>query len=874
MKLSQALSLLLSSSLSSSSSSSSTPIYDEKKHKFQLEPNKIGNKKKSHVANLDKNKGAKINNNNDNEYDGSHGGKLFVGCNPSTIVTTAITTTTSVGSSSEQEVIDRGHLLHHGDDPAGGCASPGEVCVAKTNTSIAKIVDALTQQEDASYDEGLCIYISYFADKGQEEAVIDYSGTDNYNNNINTIASNHYYNFANAVNNNLYRGGNQNSGDGKEVHQQQHLRDDETDINYDNAVTQVDYYDAGIFGYDEEYDHNHNRDIQSHHYQIDFDNYRVSAEHRQLSTLEEYCSEECPNRPKVVKQGSSFASLVDACFDGGCPVKYDYKNIPIGCWNVSSVRSMSNAFRDQFFNKPLKCWDVSEVTLMSELFSGAFFFNQPINGWNVGKVTDMARMFQRAKVFNKPLDGWTVGEVTAMDDMFYYALSFNQLLDSWNVGKITKMRRMFGWAVSFNQPINNWDVGKTFSMNGTFKSARIFNQQLDNWDVGKVKNMSSMFRLAFAFNQPINNWDVGQVMNMDSMFYKAYQFNQQLDDWDVGKVMNMDKMFYKAFRFNQQLDDWDVGQVMNMSNMFSQALSFNQQLDDWDVGQVMNMDNMFYKAFTFNQCLSSWAQKTSSGVQTTSMLSNTQCPNTIVNSTIGPWCQTSKQGCFEPAPSSFPSFQPSLSDSPSSLPSSSQIPSNVPSIDPSDSPSFLPSSSQIPSDVPTIDPSQSPSTLPSSSQQPSDSGAPSTSPTVDCSDEEDFRFVIQKKSGIIKDFGGCSSFVAKKPKKRCKKKIHGKLVAFSCPVTCRKCTCEDQKTVTFKFGRKKKRSRECVKILIAASFAVFQRHNLLVPLVAELNFATNSYEQICLIKAVLRKISNIYQVNNRLLYILFSNIYQ
>merc|ERR1719464_1949911 len=493
MKLSQALSLLLSSSLSSSSSSSSTPIYDEKKHKFQLEPNKIGNKKKSHVANLDKNKGAKINNNNDNEYDGSHGGKLFVGCNPSTIVTTAVTTTTSVGSSSEQEVIDRGHLLHHGDDPAGGCASPGEVCVAKTNTSIAKIVDALTQQEDASYDEGLCIYISYFADKGQEEAVIDYSGTDNNNNNINVIASNHYYNFANDVNNNLYRGGNQDSGDGKEEHQQQHLRDDETDINYDTAVTQVDYYDAGIFGYDEEYDHNNNRDIQSHHYQIDFDNYRVSAEHRQLSTLEEYCSEECPNRPKVVKQGSSFASLVDACIDGGCPVKYDYENIPIGCWNVSSVRSMSNAFRDIRFNKPLKCWDVSEVTLMSEFFSGAIFFNQPINGWNVGKVTDMTGMFQRAYVFNNTLDGWNVGEVTAMDDMFYKDFSFNQPLNNWDVGKVTKMRRMFGRTVSFNQPINNWDVGKVTNMDNMFRDAPSFNQQLDDWDVGKVKNMSSMF---------------------------------------------------------------------------------------------------------------------------------------------------------------------------------------------------------------------------------------------------------------------------------------------------------------------------------------------------------------------------------------------
>merc|ERR1719464_451230 len=243
------------------------------------------------------------------------------------------------------------------------------------------------------------------------------------------------------------------------------------------------------------------------------------------------------------------------------------------------------------------------------------------------------------------------------------------------------------------------------------------------------------------------------------------------------------------------------------------------------------MENMFQKANLFNQCLSSWASKTQT-VKTNFMFSSTKCPN--LNSTPdenqGPWCQSATQGCDIPLGV--------IPLEPSNSPSSSQIASDVPSIDPSVSPSFLPSSSQLPSVSPSADPSLKPSYEPSTalsvnpsakpslqpsvgtssapstsvsaepSDSPSVSDAPSNSPTVDCSDEEQFRFKVKKnKAGIIKDLGGCSDYVAENPKKRCRKKILGKLVAFSCPVTCRKCTCKDQEKVTFKikFGSKKKK---------------------------------------------------------------------
>merc|ERR1719464_725991 len=195
------------------------------------------------------------------------------------------------------------------------------------------------------------------------------------------------------------------------------------------------------------------------------------------------------------------------------------------------------------------------------------------------------------------------------------------------------------------------------------------------------------------------------------------------------------------------------------------------------------MENMFQKANLFNQCLSSWASKTQT-VKTNFMFSSTKCPN--LNSTPdenqGPWCQSATQGCDIPLGV--------IPLEPSNSPSSSQIPSDVPSIDPSVSPSSLPSSSQIPSDVPSTGPSDSPSSLPSTSQEPS--AVPSD---TSCFDDEDFRFTIQKKNGMTINRGGCSSYVAQKPSKRCKKKINGRLVRDKCPETCSapKCTCIDQK---------------------------------------------------------------------------------
>jgi len=89
------------------------------------------------------------------------------------------------------------------------------------------------------------------------------------------------------------------------------------------------------------------------------------------------------------------------------------------------------------------------------------------------------------------------------------------------------------------------------------------------------------------------------------------------------------------------------------------------------------MDSMFFSfsgSSVFNQCLSTWAEKTSGTVDTSFMLSGTDCPNGIrsPNATLGPWCQNYTQGCF--APGFEPSQQPS--DLPSSRPT--DVPTNSP----------------------------------------------------------------------------------------------------------------------------------------------------------------------------------------------------
>ena len=154
-------------------------------------------------------------------------------------------------------------------------------------------------------------------------------------------------------------------------------------------------------------------------------------------------------------------------------------------------------------------------------------------------------------------------------------------------------------------------------------------------------------------------------------------------------------------------------------------------------------------------------------------------------------------------PSSDPSLLPSAISSfvPSSIPSqkSSLLPSFVasstPSIDPSGLPSTVPSSepSLSPSAVlnfisvslsgmPLFDLSIAPSTRSSVSPSASPFEQPSFGPTIDCSNDLDFRF----EGDSLRT---CDSYVAFKPVKRCEKiqpESGGKKVREFCPGACKK----------------------------------------------------------------------------------------
>ena len=54
----------------------------------------------------------------------------------------------------------------------------------------------------------------------------------------------------------------------------------------------------------------------------------------------------------------------------------------------------------------IRNWDVSSVRDMSELFKDRWDFNDDIGGWDVSNVRDMSEMFHVAKEFNQPIGGW------------------------------------------------------------------------------------------------------------------------------------------------------------------------------------------------------------------------------------------------------------------------------------------------------------------------------------------------------------------------------------------------------------------------------------------------------------------------------------
>jgi surface protein len=164
-------------------------------------------------------------------------------------------------------------------------------------------------------------------------------------------------------------------------------------------------------------------------------------------------------------------------------------------------------------------WNVSTVTSMSEAFKDKSDFNGDISSWNVGSVTDMSAVFYDALAFNQDISDWDVSSVTNMDSMFSVAILFNQNLNSWDVSQVTNMSYMFESAISFNGNIIDWDINTTSAtMTGMFENATAFNQPIGQWDVTAVTNMYKMFSEALLFNQNLENWNISKVANMFGMF--------------------------------------------------------------------------------------------------------------------------------------------------------------------------------------------------------------------------------------------------------------------------------------------------------------------------------------------------------------------
>lgn len=141
----------------------------------------------------------------------------------------------------------------------------------------------------------------------------------------------------------------------------------------------------------------------------------------------------------------------------------------------------------------------------------------PIGDWDVSRVRDMSNLFEGYSTFNEPLTNWDVSRVTNMFSMFYYCHNFNQPLNHWNVSNVTNMNMMFYNCTNFNQPLGNWDVSRVMDMENMFLNCRNFNQDLSNWNVSNVSNISDMFggcRSLTINPEWVLRWDVHGYQTM------------------------------------------------------------------------------------------------------------------------------------------------------------------------------------------------------------------------------------------------------------------------------------------------------------------------------------------------------------------------
>ena len=153
---------------------------------------------------------------------------------------------------------------------------------------------------------------------------------------------------------------------------------------------------------------------------------------------------------------------------GDCP---DGEWGKMSTWNTKKVTNMDKLFYDppladsndhlSSFNGIIGDWDVSSVTSMSQMFKDAdAFTGKNFYKWDTSKVRDMSGMFEHATMFDAQIGGWDVSSVKKMNVMFQNAFSFNQDLSSWDVSSCTDFTRMFAGTLDkgMDNDISMWDI--------------------------------------------------------------------------------------------------------------------------------------------------------------------------------------------------------------------------------------------------------------------------------------------------------------------------------------------------------------------------------------------------------------------------------
>lgn len=91
-------------------------------------------------------------------------------------------------------------------------------------------------------------------------------------------------------------------------------------------------------------------------------------------------------------------------------------------WNMSSVTTLSNSFRDCVNLKSIKCanWNLSAVTDISQLFMGCVALEDVnVSAWNVSNVTGFNYAFQGCRALkNINVASWNTSKATTVNNMF------------------------------------------------------------------------------------------------------------------------------------------------------------------------------------------------------------------------------------------------------------------------------------------------------------------------------------------------------------------------------------------------------------------------------------------------------------------------